>query len=251
MATVEPDWVIHTAALTDVDRCETEPALAREVNLVTVVNLVAACRKVSAGLVQMSTDYVFDGRDGPYSEEDVPRPLSHYGRLKLESEQRVLENLSQAFVLRTLWLYGHAPGVRRNLVTWPLEAFAADRELHIVDDQWGNPTAVDDAARALIDLCRGNGSGLFHMGGADFMTRFELVGRLAQVFGFREARIKAVRTAAKGQAAPRPPRSGLKSDKLTEKLGRPTAGFVEGLQRKRSQPGFTAEFHDVLTHVTG
>ena len=143
---------------------------------------MAAAAAAGSGVVQVSTDYVFDGAAGPYSEEDATNPLSHYGRMKLESESVVLEGDGPGLVVRTLWLFGHRPGARPNLVTWPLAALARGETVRVADDQWGNPTPAADLARALVELCRRGAAGLFHAGGASFMTRAELVGRVAALF---------------------------------------------------------------------
>ena len=99
-----PDWVINTAAITNVDGCELDPADARRVNVGMVENLVAACQTADVGLAHVSTDYVFDGDNGPYGEGDATAPLSTYGALKLESEEIVLGGLKRSIVVRTMWL---------------------------------------------------------------------------------------------------------------------------------------------------
>ena len=249
IAAAAPDWVIHTAAWTDVDGCEADPGRARRVNLDLVRILGAACSAAGTRLVQLSTDYVFDGRGGPYSEADEPNPLSRYGRLKLESEGVVLGSVPEGLVVRTLWLYGHAPGVRRNLVTWPLLALARGSVLRIADDQWGNPTFAPDLARAVLELCRRDCRGLYHVGGADFMTRLELVEELAAAFGFDTGSIVPTPTAESGQLAGRPLRSGLKTAKTEAELGRPMLGLRAGLEEMRAEPCFRAEFEDILSDV--
>ena len=249
IAATAPDWVIHTAAWTDVDGCEADPDRARRVNLELVRALGTACSTMGTRLVQLSTDYVFDGRGGPYSEADEPNPLSHYGRIKLESERVVLEGDSPGLVVRTLWLYGHAPGVRRNLVTWPLQALARGASLRIADDQWGNPTFATDLARAILDLCKRDCRGLYHAGGADFMTRLKLVEELASTFGFDTGSIVPTPTAEIGQLAERPLRSGLKSGKTEAELGRPMLGLGAGLDEMRAESCFRAEFEDIFSDV--
>ena len=249
IAATAPDWVIHTAAWTDVDGCEADPDRARRVNLELVRILGAACSTTGTRLVQLSTDYVFDGRGGPYSEADEPNPLSHYGRIKLESERVVLGGGSPGLVVRTLWLYGHAPGVRRNLVTWPLHALARGAALRIADDQWGNPTSATDLARAILDLCKRDCRGLYHVGGADFMTRLELVEELASTFGFDTGSIVPAPTAEIGQLAERPLRSGLKTGKTEAELGRPMLGLGAGVDEMRAESCFRAEFEDIFSDV--
>lgn len=242
LETARPDWVIHTAALTDVDRCEIDRPLARQVNLEIVEHLVAACQDLDIGLVQLSTDYVFDGRNGPYGEQDPPNPLSYYGALKLESEKAVLQSDFKGIVLRTLWLYGYIPQTRRNLVTWPLAALARGERLAVVDDQWGNPTYVHDVALALVELCRRQINGLFHMGGNSYMTRYQLVQELAGFFGLDAGLVSPVPTAAAGQQAPRPLRSGLRAEALSALLGRAPLSFAQGLDHMARQAAFRRDF---------
>ena len=239
---VRPDWVVHTAALTAVDRCETEREDARGVNLEIVSRVLEACAAFGAGLVQLSTDYVFDGRNGPYAETDATNPLSYYGQIKLESEALVLNAEVPGIVLRTLWLYGYIPHTRPNLVTWPLAALQQGQVLNIVDDQWGNPTLVDDLAMAILDLCCQNGRGVFHMGGGTYLTRFELVVELARFFGFREELVQPISTAEAGQQARRPLKSGLKTERLAAALGRSPLGFLEGVERLATLSEFKRDF---------
>ena len=239
---VQPDWVIHTAAITNVDLCETEKELARRVNVDLVDDLAVACMESGAGLVHLSTDYVFDGREGPYGETDRPNPLSHYGALKLASEASVLEGGVKGLVVRTLWLYGHASGARRNLVTWPLDALGRGEDLKIVDDQWGNPTFVDDLAKTLLELCRKQQTGLLHMGGGDYMTRFGMTRALARTFDLPENRVHPTSTEAMNQEAPRPLRSGLRTDALTSILGHSPSTLAQGLSQLRAQADFRDDF---------
>lgn len=241
-----PDWVIHTAAITDVDLCETDHDLARRGNLETVAHMIEACAGVGAGLLHISTDYVFDGENGPYGEDAPTRPLSFYGDLKLQSERLVLDADIKGTVLRTLWLYGYVPGARRNLVTWPLHEMAAGRSLKLVDDQWGNPTYVHDLSQALFDLCRLQATGLFHMGGSAYMTRYQMAVEVARFFGLDPGLIQPTTTASIGQKAPRPLRSGLRSQVLEALLGRAPLGFAEGLERMAADGDFRRDFAALL-----
>jgi len=239
---VRPDWVIHTAALTDVDRCETDPELGRRVNVDLVTGLARACEAADCGLAQLSTDYVFDGANGPYGEDDEPAPLSQYGRQKLASEAAVLEADTAGLVVRTLWLYGHVAGARRNLVTWPIEALARGERLRIVDDQWANPTWVRDLAGMLLELCQRGATGLFHVGGASFMTRYEMVLELAALFGLDGSLVEPMATAEARQAAPRPLRSGLRYERVAQTLGRAPLSLAEGVERLRAEAEFQRDF---------
>lgn len=243
---VRPDWIINTAALTDVDRCETERDLARRTNADAVGHLAEAAASVDAGMVQLSTDYVFDGRNGPYSEKDEPHPLSVYGSTKLASERLLFARLDRAIVVRTLWLYGYRPGTRANFVTWALGALHRREPIRAFEDQWGNPTYVCDLARILVGLCRAGASGLFHMGGGTFMTRYELVLELARCFGLDADRVQGVSTEGAGLAAPRPLRSGLSTRSLEARLGVKPMSFEQGLEHMRQQPPFQRDFACLL-----
>jgi dTDP-4-dehydrorhamnose reductase len=243
---LQPDRVIHTAAVTNVDQCETEPELARRVNRDVVAHVAAASVEVGAGLAHVSTDYVFDGEQGPYSEKDPTRPLSVYGQTKLESEAIVLDTGVQGVVVRTLWLYGHLRSVRPNLVTWPLGALARGESIRIVRDQWGNPTYVHDLARALVEMSRQAIYGLFHMGGTTFLTRDELVRQVAEHFHLRVVGMETITTASAGQSAPRPLRSGLRTDTIEAQLGWTPSSLQEGLDRMAADPAFRQDFGDLL-----
>jgi dTDP-4-dehydrorhamnose reductase len=197
-------------------------------------------------LLQLSTDYVFDGEAGPYSESDTPRPISHYGRLKLESEQVVLGRLERAMVVRTLWLYGYVPGAKPNFVTRTLEVLHRCERLTVFDDQWGNPTYVEDLARVLTDLCRADARGLFHMGGATFLTRHELALELCRVHALDPALVTPVPTRGAGLAAARPLRSGLPPAALEALLSRQPLSFTAGLEDMGQQAAFRRDFAYLL-----
>ncbi len=243
-----PDAVIHTAALTNVDRCETEPEVGQRINGEAVEVLAETCQRLGASLIHLSTDYVFDGHAGPYAETDPTHPLSSYGRVKLESEAPVLA-MTRGLVVRTLWLYGHIDGARRNLVTWPIESLAKGESLRIVDDQWGNPTSASDLAQALLELLRAGAQGLFHFGGSDFMTRLALVERIAAYFDLDASNVESMKTVEAGQAATRPLRSGLRSERFSQTIGREPLSLEEGLERLAAQPAFREDFGPLMPNA--
>ena len=237
VAEVAPDWVVNAAAMTNVDQCEEDADSARRANVEIVEHLAVVCDDAGVGLVQISTDYVFDGAAGPYAEGDATNPLSRYGQLKLESE-RLLVGLERGLGVRTRWRYGYVPGTGANFTTWSLETLSAGAPLRVFADQWGNPTYVPDLARTLVELCRAEASGLFHMGGATFMTRHDLALALADFFGLDSALVLPVPTGEAGLKAERPLRSGLTTDTVEAILGRRPLGFSEGLERMAGDPHF-------------
>lgn len=241
---LRPDRVIHTAAVTNVDQCETEPDLARRLNRDAVAHVAEASVAVGARLTHLSTDYVFDGAKGPYAETDPTNPLSQYGRMKLEGEAPVLD--AGGLVVRTLWLYGHLRSVRPNLVTWPLAAMLRGEDMRIVSDQWGNPTYVHDLARALVALNLQDVSGLFHMGGTSFLTREDLVRQVAAHFRLDVGPMQIITTADANQAAPRPLRSGLRTDAIEAVLGWTPSSLPEGLDRMMATTAFREDFSGLI-----
>lgn len=241
VAELAPDWVINAAAMTDVDACERDALAARQANVDIPENLAAACAATGAGLVHISTDYVFDGQRGPYGEGDAANPLSCYGQFKLESEG-ILEKMERVIVVRTLWLYGYAPQAGGNFLTWVLRGLSGGRPLRVFADQWGNPTYIRDLACALVSLCGREARGLLHVGGATFMTRWEMAREVARFFGMDGALLEPVPTCAAGLPAARPLRSGLRTDALEAVLGRRPLRFVEGLQHLAADPHFRRAF---------
>ena len=209
IARTRPRWVINAAAMTIVDDCERNPDRARAANIDGTRNLVRVCEQVGCGLVNVSTNYVFDGKKGLYAEGDEARPINVYGQTKLESERLVLRALCPGIVVRTAVLYGFRPGCRPNFVTWAMAALSARRPIRVVTDEWANPTSVDELAAFILQLCHADFRGVVHFGGADFLTRFEMVERICAAMDFDLALVSATTSAEFGQPAQRPLRTGL------------------------------------------
>jgi dTDP-4-dehydrorhamnose reductase len=182
VAAAAPDWVVHAAAATDVDGCEKNPAMAAAVNADGTRRIAEGCRRAGAGLVYISTDFVFDGGQAiPYVETDAPRPLSAYGRSKLAGEQAVREVAPRWAIARTAWLYGvHG----RNFVKTIVTKAAAGESLRVVDDQVGSPTYAGDLARALAQLMAEGLTGVFHLTNAGSCSWYEFTQEILRQAGF-------------------------------------------------------------------
>jgi dTDP-4-dehydrorhamnose reductase len=205
---IHPDWIINAAAFNDVDGAERAPDQAFAVNAAGAGNLADAAARVSAAIVHISTDYVFDGAKGaPYTEDDRPNPLSVYARTKYEGEQRVLASGAPACVLRTAWLYGWQG---KNFVKAILAAAERGGPLRVVADQVGSPTATRDLAEAIAGLLaqgEGPGWGLFHLVNSGACSRFEFA---KAIVGGR-VEVEPITTAEAARIAPRPKYSALTS----------------------------------------
>ncbi len=230
-----PEWVFNAAAYTAVDASEANEERVRSVNVDGVSNLLAAAEGTGTRVLTLSTDYVFDGREGPYAEDASRNPLGIYGASKAEMEDVVSENGGPHLVVRTMVLYGAAPGVRTNFGLWVLKKLQAGEEVRTVTDQLGNPTLASDLARVLIEMVEQGGSGLYNAAGSDRVSRYEFAVRLADTFGLDKGRIIPVTTEELGQDANRPLDSGFILDRLREDFG------IEPLDLEKSLEIFKRE----------
>jgi dTDP-4-dehydrorhamnose reductase len=217
--------------MTQVDRCETEPAVAEAANTTGPAALAALCGEIGAQLVHVSTDYVFDGSGTrPYTEEDQTDPRSVYGRTKLEGERRVLDAQPGAIVVRTAWVFG--PG--RNFVRTILEAAARAQRgegqaLRVVDDQRGSPTYAADLAGGIVGLVEAGASGVVHLANAGVATWWELARAAVDAWGHPELPIGRCTTDEFPRPAPRPAWSVLDTSKAAA-LGVRLRDWREGLR---------------------
>jgi dTDP-4-dehydrorhamnose reductase len=202
LAGVRPTWIVHAAAVTDVDGCQRDPARAMAVNAEGTRHVAEACRRSGAGLLYVSTDYVFDGQKStPYTEADVPAPLSAYGRSKWEGERRVRTLAPRWIILRTAWLYSmHG----KNFVKIILGKAAAGERLRVVDDQVGSPTYAADLADAVRLLLERNVTGLYHVTNAGACSWYAFTQEILRQAGFPPGRVEPMTTAELGRPAPRP-----------------------------------------------
>jgi dTDP-4-dehydrorhamnose reductase len=227
----QPDHVINTAAFTNVDGAEDEPELCRLINVAAVENLAHACRRQQASICQISTDYIFDGQNGPYSENAIPHPLGAYGQSKWAAEQVLLEAAVPFAIARTMVLYGHSRNKRPEFVGWLINKLKNRESVRIVTDQIGNATLNDEFAIALWQLTRHSFRGIVNVAGREIMSRYDFSLRIAGVFGLDASLITPITTADLHQKAPRPLRSGLIVDKAVNELDLLLSDMDGGLKK--------------------
>jgi len=233
-----PDIVFNVAAMTDVDGCETSRAEAFGVNATGPENLARACRVTGALLVQLSTDYVFDGKgDVPYKEEDAPNPLGVYGLSKALGEKVVRELLPENhLIVRTQWLFGlHG----RNFVENILQAAQEKDLLKVVDDQRGSPTYAPDLAAALVGLCERNLGGTFHITNSGAVSWHGFALKILETALITGVRVDAITSDELDRLAPRPPNSVLDNSKYVRLTGCALRGWEEGLADYVSKRGLS------------
>lgn len=219
VASCEPDVIVNAAAMTNVDACEKERDLAWRVNVVGVENIVDAAKKTNTKVIQISTDYIFDGKAGPYDENARPEPVSHYGRSKLASENALRISELDYMIARTMVLYGYVPGAKPNFALWLIQNLERKMAVRVVDDQYGNPTLVDDLAYGIVSAIELNRSGIYNIAGRDIVNRYEFALILARVFDFDPGLITPIKTSMLHQPAVRPLKSGLVTLKAEVELG--------------------------------
>lgn len=227
-----PNVVVNCAALSDVSECENNRDEAWAVNARAVKTLARHCRDAGARLVQVSSDFVFDGERGPYREDARPNPVNYYGRTKLAGENAVREvGLSNWAIVRTVLLYGTGQNLSRsNVVLWMIDELSKGEPLHIVDDQYRTPTYVDDLATGIERLIHFEKTGLYHVSGRELLTVYELACTVADVFGFDDSLIHPVPSDYFDDAVERPLRTGFIILKAETELDYDPRPLEKGLQ---------------------
>jgi dTDP-4-dehydrorhamnose reductase len=216
-----PTHVIHTAAMTNVDQCELDALACKEINTIAVERLFRISKSFNAHFQLLSTDFVFDGEVGNYSEDDEVNPLSEYARSKVEAEKVLLADTSSNWsIARTIIVYGEGHQLTRsNIVLWAVDALRKGEPLNIVDDQFRAPTWADDLAWGCIQICRKNAKGIYHLCGPETFSVYEMVCRIATYLGISTDGINRVQTNTLTQPAKRPAKTGFNLSKSRTQLG--------------------------------
>lgn len=242
---IKPGIVIDTAALHNVNYCETHNDEAWRVNVEGTRNVADACKEVDAKMIFISTDYVFDGKKGFYSEEDVPKPLHYYAKTKLEGEKVVKEAGVNYAIARPSIIYGWSPselaglrsssGKSMNFVIWTINKLKKGEEVNIVTDQYNSPTFADNLAEVLLVLSKSEKQGVYHTAGKTCLNRFDFAKEIADVFELDKSLIKPVTSDVFKQIAERPKKCCLDVSKAERELKVRFLTVEEGLMKIREQ----------------
>ena len=226
----QPDVVFNTAAMTNVDLCEDERVLCDKLNVDAVGFLANLCLEIDAHLIHISTDFIFDGEDGPYSEKDIPNPLSYYGKSKYKSEKLLNNHFCKSSILRTIVLFGVAENLTKsNIVLWVKDQLENLNKINIIDDEFRAPTLAEDLAEACVLVAKKKAFGIFHICGKDLMSIYDMVVVIANFYNFDVRLINRISTKTLNQKAKRPPKTGFILDKAINKLGYNPHSFEECL----------------------
>ncbi len=210
-----PDWIVHCGALTWVDYCEEHPKESYEKTVVSTINMIELAKDLNAGFCYLSTDYVFDGKEGPYTESHEVNPLSVYGKHKLEAEQHVQNSGLNHLILRITNVYGDEER-GKNFIARLLSLAKEGKTEHLKlpKDQYATPVNAKDVARATHVLISDQKDGIYHIASTDYMNRMQLAQRVLSNFPDANITMEALRTNQMNQAASRPLYGGLISKKF-------------------------------------
>lgn len=236
LSEVKPDVVIHAAAMTNVDQCESDMAGCWAQNVQAVEYLVAETEKINGYFLHVSTDFIFDGTSGPYLETDTPKPLSFYGWSKWAAEQWVMQSKCRWSIARTVLVYGIAHDMSRsNIVLWVKKSLEEGKSISVVTDQWRTPTLAEDLAMGCFLMADKQVEGIFNISGDELLTPYEMAQQTASFFGLNASLIKEADSSTFSQPARRPPRTGFILDKAKQVLGYAPKSFQEGIAELAAQ----------------
>lgn len=225
-----PNVVIHAAAMTNVDQCETDKDNCYLQNVEAVKHMVMACEKSGSYLLHVSTDFIFDGENGPYSEEAIPNPINYYGETKLEAEKIIFESKLKWGIARTVLVYGISHDMSRsNIVLWVKNALEQGKELQLVDDQLRSPTLAEDLAEGCLMMAEQEAEGIFNISGEELLTPYDMAIQTADFFKLDKTKINKSDSTSFKQPAKRPLKTGFIIQKAKDQLNYHPKSFAEGI----------------------
>ena len=242
LRTLEPEVIIHCAAIANVDLAEKQPELSQRVNTDAPRVMASVAKEIGAKMIQISTDAVFDGNKGNYKEDDTVNPLNAYARTKLDGERAVLEANPEAAIARVVF-YGWTLEGNRSLAEFFYNNLVAGKTVNGFTDAYFNPMYVRDLAEVLLEIAEANFNGIWHTFGNDTLSKYDFGVALARKFGLDESLIKPV-SASQGRGVVRSLDLSTNSDKLAQALGHPLPGLTQGLNRLKED--FDAGWRETL-----
>lgn len=226
----KPEVIINTAAITNVDTCHVERDLCRRINVDAVQSLVKISEERQIHLVHLSTDFVFDGENGPYSEEAELNPVSFYGESKRDAESIVASSSCKWSIIRTVLVYGITANMSRsNIALWVKSSLEKGTAIKVVNDQWRTPTLAEDLAEGCLLAAEKGEAGIFHISGKDMMTVYNIAESVAEFWNLDKSLLSPISSASLNQEAKRPVKTGFILDKAIEQLNYQPHSFHEGL----------------------
>jgi dTDP-4-dehydrorhamnose reductase len=238
----KPDYIINTAAMTNVDQCESEREACWQLNVKAVEYIVKACEQYNSFLLHLSTDFIFDGENGPYGEEAEAKPLSYYGESKLAAERVLLASRIRWNIARTVLVYGIAHDMSRtNIILWVKKSLEDQKHIKVVDDQWRTPTLAEDLAMGCYLIVKHEAEGIYNISGKDMLTPYEMALKTAAFFNLDTSFMTRADSTTFTQPAKRPAKTGFIITKAQSKLNYQPHSFDEGIALLANQMAIGAK----------
>ena len=232
MRSEKPDVVVHAAAMTQVDDCELNPQQCERINVQGTSQILTDAETFSSHFIYVSTDFVFDGEKGNYSEEDETLPVSLYGFTKMQAEAMVQTSDIPFAIVRTCLVYGNVlMGTRSNIITWVKESLKQGKKIKVVTDQMRTPTYVEDLAKGILLIIQKKAEGIFHISGKDWLSPYDMAIKTAEWFKLDKYLIEKTDTANFKQPGRRPLKTGFVIEKARKELGYEPMSFDEALKK--------------------
>lgn len=226
----KPDVIVHTAALTDVDKCEINKEQAWEINVEGTRNVIEAARLNDSYLLHLSTDFLFNGKTGSYTENSQPNPINFYGHTKLAAEKLLQQSNIRFGIARTVLVYGYVHNLNRsNIILWVKKNLEKGVEIPVVEDQFRTPTLAEDLAMGCYLMIKGQHEGVFNISGEELLTPYEMALQTADFFKLDKKYIRKVNASIFKQVARRPLKTGFDISKAKAILGFKPRSFSEGI----------------------
>ncbi len=228
---IKPDIIVHSAALTNVDKCETDKDLAFKINVIGTRNIALSSKKYNVFLIYGSTDYIFNGDKGLYNEDDTPDPINYYGLTKLKGEKEIMNILSEYCIVRPSVIYGSIPASGKiNFSLWVIEKLRNNESINVVIDQWNSPTLNINLAEMIIEVMKRRLTGIYHLAGATRISRYEFAKLIAKSFELDDALINPINSSGINWIAKRPRDSSLDVSKARRILSHKPYKIEEALK---------------------
>lgn len=228
-----PDAICLPAGITNLDYIEKFPSISRKINVLGTENIADYCRSSGCRLIFYSSDAIFDGKNGPYDEDDAANPISMYGKQKLEAEN-IVKKLGNFAIIRTSSVYGWDKK-KLNFVSRLIDNLENKKKIKAPTDQFYTPTYVADLVNATIKLMDKKFNGIYNIAGPDFMSRHEIALNVCRLFGFKKELVIPVESSELNQAAKRPKFGGLSNKKALKELRIKLCGLREGLKDMKAR----------------
>jgi dTDP-4-dehydrorhamnose reductase len=242
LADLNPEVIIHGAAMTHVDECEKHQEACYRANVLATKYLIAAAEKIQSHFIFVSTDFIFSGLDGqnPYTEEALADPVNYYGQTKLDGEELLQRSSLKWAIARTVLVYGLANDLSRsNIILWVKSSLEAGKQIQVVDDQVRTPTLAEDLAAGCILMAEQGATGIFNISGSELLTPYQMAMETADYFGLDKSLINQTDSTLFTQPAKRPMKTGFVIEKAKNQLGFRPKTFREGISILAKQLSLT------------